>query len=187
MNFTALQQLFFGSVTFPQSEEYEEFRYKLLIVLMLTAALVTAVLMVGEYTQVNLIHAAHMRSMRMFTVTAIFLWVILRNRKHLFKQVAWTYEVACLFENTSALLLVPHDELRILWFFLNVPGVYILLGQRAGMSITVLSVQALAWLFATDARTTCQPSSKKPTRRCTWPNRWDATGCRRLTICPTFR
>lgn len=140
MNFTAFQQLLFGSVTFPQSEEYDEFRYKLLIVLMLSAALVTAVFMVGEYTQVNPIHAAHMRSMRLFTVTAIVLWVILRNRKHLFKPIAWTYEVTCLMENTSALLLVPHDELRILWFFLNVPGVYILLGQRAGMSITVLSV-----------------------------------------------
>jgi len=140
MNRTAFQQLIFGSIAFPQKEEYDEFRYKFLIVLMLSGALVTALFIAGEYTQVNLIHAAHMRSMRIFTATAIILWAIVRNRKHLFKRIAWTYEIACLFENTSALVLVPHDELRILWFFLNVPGVYILLGQRAGMSITALSV-----------------------------------------------
>lgn len=53
MNFTALQHLFFGSATFPQSEEYDEFRYKFLIVLMLSAALLTALFVGGEFAKVN--------------------------------------------------------------------------------------------------------------------------------------
>ncbi len=138
-----LQRWIFGTATFPQKEEYDEFRYKFLIVLMLSGALFTALFVAGEYTKVNRIQTPHMVSMQLFTVTAIGFWLLLRGRKHLFKPVAWLYEVVCLMEYTSALWLVPGDELRLLWFFVNVPGVFILLGPRAGWFITGFTVVGL--------------------------------------------
>jgi len=148
MNIATLQRLLFGSTTFPQSEEYDEFRYKFLIVLMLSAALFTALFVVGEYAKVNRIQTPHLVSMQFFTVVAVGLWAVLRGRKHLFKRVAWAYEAVCLLEYSSALWLVPGDELRLLWFFVNVPGVFILLGLQAGWFITALTV---VWLLISNA------------------------------------
>jgi len=107
---------------------------------MLSAALFTALFVAGEYSQVNRIQTPHMVSMHLFTATTLGLWAMLRGRKHRFKFIAWTYEAIGLMEYTSALWLVPQDELRLLWFFVNVPGVFILLGQRAGWSVTGLTV-----------------------------------------------
>ena len=143
-----LYRLIFGNVTFPQNEEYDEFRYKFLIVLMLLAALVTGLLVVGEYSKLNRIDTPHLLSMQLFTVAALASWLVLRGRKHLFRGVAWTYEVICLLEYTSALWFVPADELRIMWFFVNVPAVFILLGATAGWFITALTV---VWLLVSNS------------------------------------
>jgi diguanylate cyclase (GGDEF)-like protein len=85
----------------------------------------------------------HLGAMTVFTLAALLLWLILRGNTQRFYVVAWLYEIVCLLEYTSALMFVPEDELRILWFYLNVPGVYILLGQRAGMVVSALSVVGL--------------------------------------------
>lgn len=42
-------------------------------------------------------------------------------------------------EYTSALWLVPANELRLLWFFVNIPRVFILLGNPAGWLITAFT------------------------------------------------
>ena len=59
-------------------------------------------------------------------------------------MIGWTYECLCMLENTSALVFVPVDELRIMWFFTNIPCVFILLGQRAGWVITAVTVLGIA-------------------------------------------
>jgi len=141
---TTLLRWIFGDIVFAQSEEYDEFRYKLLIVLMLSGAAFTALFVAGEYTRVNRIQTPHFVSMQLFTLAAIVLWAVLRGRKQWFTRVAWTYEVVCLMEYTSSLWLVPADELRLLWFMVNVPCVFLLVGSAAGWCITVLTV---AWLL----------------------------------------
>lgn len=133
----ALKWLVFGSVQFSESEEYLEFRYKFLIVLMLTACLLTGLFILGTLSQINPIGWAHGRMMLVFTSTTIVLWLMLRGSPHRFKTIGWTYEILSLMESTSALVHVPTDELRILWFYTNIPCVFILLGQRAGWFITV--------------------------------------------------
>jgi len=45
-----------------------------------------------------------------------------------------------LLEDGSALAYVPIDELRVLWFYTNIPCVFILLGQRAGWGVTGLTM-----------------------------------------------
>jgi diguanylate cyclase (GGDEF)-like protein len=137
-------RLIFGHVSFPQSEEYDEFRYKFLIVLMLSAAFFTALFVAGEYSKLNRIQTPHMVSMQLFTAAALLCWLTLRGRPQWFRVVAWTYEVVCLMEYTSSLWLVPADELRLMWFFVNIPGVFILLGASAGWLITALTI---AWLM----------------------------------------
>jgi hypothetical protein len=135
--------LLFGSATFDESEEYLAFRYRFLIVLMMVGGLFTGVFMVGSLTGANPIHGPHLVSMTVFTLGALALWGLLRNRPQRFRALAWTYEALCLWEYTSALLFVPVNELRILWFYVNAPGVFILLGQRAAWVVTLGTVAGL--------------------------------------------
>lgn len=140
----ALKWLVFGSVEFTESEEYLEFRYKFLIVLMLAAAFLTGLFIVGTLSQINPIGWAHGRMMLFFTTTTLVLWWLLRGSPKRFKSIGWIYECLCMLENTSALVFVPVDELRIMWFFSNIPCVFILLGQRAGWAITTVTIVGIA-------------------------------------------
>lgn len=133
-------QLLFGRVRFRASEEYLEFQFKFLAVIVVVGALVTGLFVVANALELNPLDSPHVHSMKAFTVFSCLLWFVLRGRKRWFLPVAWTYEAACLLEYLSTLVHVPSDELRIFWFITNVPGVFILLGKRAGWAITSLSV-----------------------------------------------
>jgi len=134
-----LHRWIFGNVTFSAREEYEAFRYKFLLVLMLTGAGFTALFVVGEYSKLNRIQDAHFVAMHLFTAAALLLWWLLRGHPGRFLMLAWIYESICLLEYTSSLWFVPTDELRLMWFYVNVPGVFMLLGPRAGWGIVSLS------------------------------------------------
>lgn len=142
--YKGLMHLLFGRVTFAEREEDQEFRYKLVIVLMTSGALMTGLFILGTLSAVNPIHASHQKSMVFFTAATTVLWLLLRGHPERFWWVGWTYELAGLWEYTSSLLYVSSDELRLLWFFTNVPGVFILLGRRAGWLITVGTMLGLA-------------------------------------------
>ena len=59
----------FGRVDFAEREEYQEFRYKLVIVLMASAALVTGFFILGTLSAVNPISPAHHRGLRINDAT----------------------------------------------------------------------------------------------------------------------
>jgi diguanylate cyclase (GGDEF)-like protein len=138
-----LSTFFFGRIEFGTSEEYLQFRYKFLITVMISGAVLTAIFILGTMSQINPIGWQHGRSMIAFTTLSFVLWTLLRNKPWRFKKIAWTYEILCLCEYTSSLVFVPVDELRIMWFFTNIPGVFILLGQRAGWVITLLTLAGI--------------------------------------------
>lgn len=142
--YKGLMWLLFGKVHFPEREEYQEFRYKLVIVLMASGALVTGIFILGTLSAVNPISAAHQKSMIFFTLASTAMWLWLRGAPQRFMPVAWMYELISLWEAISSLLYVSADELRLLWFFTNVPGVFILLGRRVGWLITVATMLGIA-------------------------------------------
>ena len=106
----ALKWLAFGSVQFSEQEEYLEFRYKFLIVLMLTAAALTGLFILGLVSQINLIGWAHGRMMITFVTATLVLWLLLRGAPKRFKRIGWTYEVLSLCESASALIYVPENK-----------------------------------------------------------------------------
>ena len=136
-------EIVFGRVEFPESEEYREFQYKFLIVLMIFGALATLFFIFASGDQALPMPGEHMRSMKLFTIVSIVLWLLLRGRKHWFLPAAWAYEIASLAELASATYYVPGDELRILWLYTNIPGAYLLLGRAVGAIVTVVIVSGL--------------------------------------------
>jgi diguanylate cyclase (GGDEF)-like protein len=141
--YKAFLRALFGKVRFAEREEYLEFRYKLLMVLMTSGAVVTGFFILRTLGEVNPIGPDHQRSMFIYTGLTTLLALVLRNHPERFMLVGWIYEVVCLFENTSALAYVSADELRVLWFYTNVPGVFILLGKKAGWLITLATILGL--------------------------------------------
>jgi diguanylate cyclase (GGDEF)-like protein len=133
----------FGNHQFVQRQEFEEFRFKFLIVLMLASGGLTALFILGQLSEVNPIGWPHMGSMVFFTSAAFGVWLWLRSRPNHFRLAAWTYLAVSLWECTSSLMFVPADELRILWFYTNIPGVFILLGTKAGWGVTIMTVLGL--------------------------------------------
>jgi diguanylate cyclase (GGDEF)-like protein len=136
----------FGDVTFGEGQEYLSFQYRFLIVVLIAGALATAVFLLGESTRLNRIDSPHVVSMAVFTTASLLLWGVLRGRPCAVRPVAWIYLGICQLEYLSALMHVPQDEMRALWFLTNVPGVYLLLGRRAGAVVTALTVVGLAWI-----------------------------------------
>lgn len=134
----------FSRVQFAEREEHQEFRYKLVIVLLASGAFVTGLFILGTLSAVNPINSTHQKSMIFFTVASTVLWLWLRGAPQRFLSVAWMYELLALWEAISSLIYVPEDELRLLWFFTNVPGVFILLGKRVGWMITLATMVGLA-------------------------------------------
>lgn len=70
----------------------------------------------------------------------IFLIVILRKNKQWFKRIAWAQVLASLIVFAVALITVVHDEFRIAWFYIAIYLTYMLLGERAGNFLTLLSI-----------------------------------------------
>ena len=131
---------FFGNVHFPEREEYREFQYKFLMVLLAAGAIATAGFIIPAQGGAAPIPAAHVRSMTIFTVVSIVLFFALRGRKQWFIPIVWMYEIASLLELASAMIYVPGDELRILWLFTNIPGAYLLLGRATGTAVSAVII-----------------------------------------------
>lgn len=77
--------------------------------------------------------------MEIFISISLSFILLLRSRKDLFFTVALVYGVVCFGEALSTMLFVPQDEFRLIWFYTNIAGFYILLGQSAGVIVTLLS------------------------------------------------
>lgn len=144
-----LSRFFFGRVEFPEGEEFREFQYKFLIALLMFGTVVTGVfLWLIESGMSPPISEMHMRSMRLYTATGFFLWLGLRGNKQWFRPVAWIFEIVSLLELFSSAIYVENDELRIIWLFTNIPGVYLLLGRAVGGLTTALTIVGLLWINA---------------------------------------
>lgn len=136
----------FGHNDFHENAEYQEFQFKFLAIILLSGALFTSVFLLGEVSKINPLNGSlHLYSMAVFSTVSLILWRLLRGHQERFLAIAWTFQFCCLLEYISALAYVPQDELRVLWFFTNIPGAYIILGQRAGALVTALIILNLGF------------------------------------------
>lgn len=69
-----------------------------------------------------------------------FLIIILRKNKQWFRIIAWAQVLASLTVFTIALATVLHDEFRIAWFYVSLSLTYMLLGNRPGNFLTLVSI-----------------------------------------------
>jgi diguanylate cyclase (GGDEF)-like protein len=135
----------FGDHLFSEDDDHQAFRYRLLVVVLLVGSFATWVFVWTDMLGVNRLEPHHRQFMSGFALLALLLWLVLRGRPQRFTCVAWSYQLAALGEYAAAWFWAPHDELRVLWVLVNVPGVYIFLGNQAGAMVTALCLGVIWW------------------------------------------
>lgn len=138
-------RFYFAGEKFDNGEEYSGFRFLFLGLILLLGALNSSLMLLSDYTGWNPIPSDDLQAMQFHTVVSLAFFVLLRGRKHLYLPISLAYGAVSLYVTTAALLFVPQDELRIIWFFLTIPAYYLLLGKIAGVAITLVSMLILGF------------------------------------------
>ena len=138
-----LGKIFFGETCFDEDEEYLKFRFQFLLANIWIGMIITALLIVMEWLGLNNIGPPDIQVMEIFTVSDLLFIVLLRGRKERFYPIALVYAFLCYIEDMSALLFVPQDEFRVIWFYIYFAGTYIILGQTAGVIVTFVCIPSI--------------------------------------------
>ena len=124
----SLKSLLQGGLRFDASEEYLEFRFRVLNAVMITGVLFTAIFILIDWAGLNSLGHGQLLATEVNCVLTAGLVFMLRGRKERFGLVAVLFVAINYATFLSALLLVVNDELRVIWFFVAVVVIYILLG-----------------------------------------------------------
>ena len=89
----------------------------------------------------------HSRVNYLYSIASIFLFIWLRQSKESFKKVSKLLIVITLLTCTSALVFVTGDQFRIIWFYIAVFLAYSIMGSRAGIITTVVSITIIVLCF----------------------------------------
>ena len=136
----SLKDMLLGGACFGEDEEHFSFKFRFLFVLTLFGALTSGIFLIGHQANANSMGLIHSKMQALHVGICLFSILLLYGRKQMFTWVAWLNAVFSLLLFTSAFLFVPQDELRILWFFLSLPLIYLLLGSLVGTCATALSI-----------------------------------------------
>lgn len=135
-----LRMLLYGGVEFSEPEEYRGFQFRFFYILLLFGAGTSGLFVWGHHSGANILSEEYILAAEIHIGIALLIMIVLYGRKYLYYPLAVIYAAVCFFVFVSALFFVPNDELRVVWFILNLSGVYLLLGRLAGMVATLFSM-----------------------------------------------
>lgn len=135
-----LQSFLDGGIEFLEDEEYLAFRYRLLNAAMLTATVFAGLFVLIDWAGINHLGRWQLLATQVYFLLCLLLMAGLRGRKGLFQLIGGGFIGGSFLTFVSALLFVANDELRIIWFYLVVVLAFNLLGHRAGVLLTLLSM-----------------------------------------------
>lgn len=142
-------------------DDFRDFQRQTLHALLLAATFICATFVVVDWLGWNHLGDRQLLATELAVFLAPALLQVSRKYARLFLVVAGATAAASFLLFASALLSVPEDELRVVWWFLGIGMTYILLGRRAGavytlasMATIVIANPALATPFSTNAMTT---------------------------------
>jgi len=135
----------FRETYFAEREEFSRFRYRFFGVIVAFGFISSSLFLLASYFGVNKIPENDLIAMRIHVVSSMVTWLLLRICRQWFYQLCWVYGSITFYVITAALIWVPSDELRILWFFLSIPAYYLLLGRIPGVGVTLLSMLVITW------------------------------------------
>ncbi|NOR52376.1 MAG: hypothetical protein GQ470_07120, partial [Gammaproteobacteria bacterium] len=136
--------------TFSESETNLRFKFRILNSMLLIAGVFSLLFGLLHDFDINDIGPIHSKVDYIYSATCITLIILLRGNRAFFDTAATIFIIASLITFISALIFVTHDEFRLIWFYLLLYATYVLLGARAGVTMTaavVVSIIVCANLF----------------------------------------
>ncbi len=126
--------------SFKNDEVLLKFQYRVLNTVLLVMALFTFIFGTLSLTGVNPLGVIQTVANYLLVISSIIILVRLRGPKDRYYKCAYLMYMVAMADFITALLFVPHDEFRIIWFYLLVFAAYITGGVRAGNVISILSL-----------------------------------------------
>ncbi|MGY0194241.1 GGDEF domain-containing protein [Leptothrix sp. BB-4] len=151
-----LERAIFGEARFVESEEYLAFQHRFLILVLVGSLVFASLFLLAALLQLHPLPVGHVWVLAAYTVGTAGLWQALRGHRERQRWVTAGHVLGSLVVFSSALVQVPHNELRLLWFYTSIPSAYILMGTRFGLFATAGLVVGFAlvnpWLSAPYSR-----------------------------------
>ncbi len=132
-----------AKVVFHEGEEYKKIQFQFLISLLMMGGILSFIFIFLEVIGLNALGSTQFNSTLALFACSIGLLALIREDRRRYRPIAWTFEAACFLTFISAFIFVPQDELRVVWFYVNIPAAYILLGRFAGAAITLATLLTL--------------------------------------------
>jgi signal transduction histidine kinase len=135
-----LKNLLKSGFSFDESSLAMEFKFRMLNAIMLLAAIFALLFALLSDLGINDIGPIHSKVDYVYASISVVLILLLRRSRAYYAPIAATFLLASFASFVSALLFVVNDEFRIVWFYFVIFVTYIMLGPRAGMAMTLLTL-----------------------------------------------
>lgn len=133
------ETVLFGTAAFGFGEEFRRFQYRLTCAILLASALITLILHVAVWAGHAVLDPTYMWVSRGYLLLSVLFYALLRDHPRRLMPVAGCFSaISCLLHGATLTLNLP-DKLRIIWFLLNLPATYLVLGLRVGDAIAIAS------------------------------------------------
>ncbi len=139
-----LTNLLKSGFEFDETSQAMEFKFRMLNAIMLITAFFALLFALLSDLGVNDIGPIHSKVDYLYASLTTVLVVLLRRSRGYFTMVAAAFLLLSYASFVSALLFVPNDEFRLIWFYFVIFVTYIMLGPRAGMAMTLLILITVA-------------------------------------------
>ena len=121
---------------------YRVFQRRFLNTLLIGVTGLTVFFLLADWLDLNHLGAAQAQATGIYILLNLVLIVLNRDQR-MYLPVTVSLVFISFSLITSALLFVPGDELRVVWYFMAIAGTYILLGRMPGFLSTVATIATI--------------------------------------------
>lgn len=138
-----LDNFLYSGFRFGEDEDLLKFKFRMINSILVIVAFFTVLFGVLSDLGINDIGPIHSKVDYVYSFLSLMLVLFLRRSKNNYKTTANLLLVFSLITFTSALIFVPQDEFRMIWFYLLVFVAYMLNGTLSGILFTIASIAVI--------------------------------------------
>lgn len=135
-----LNNFLYSGFKFGGDEDLLQFKFKMLNSIFIIVAFFSALFGLLSDLGVNDIGPIHSKVNYVYCFLTIMLIIFLRSSKKNYNLTAHSLLIISLITFTSALIFVPQDEFRMIWFYLLIFVAYMISGKMSGLLCTLASI-----------------------------------------------
>ncbi len=135
-----LNNFLYSGFKFSRDEDPLKFKFKMLNSIFIIIAFFSALFGTLSDLGINDLGPIHSKVDYIYSFLTVTLIFFLRSSKKNYNLAAYSLIIISLLTFTSALIFVPQDEFRIIWFYLLIFAAYMVNGKTIGILSTLTSI-----------------------------------------------